>query len=78
MKEPIIGLPCVKDSNGAIWYFLEGKQRIVIWDDTKNDFIEGGYMCNSLEDGIDFLREDGFITKEDYKKSILLTWNRKG
>lgn len=56
----LIGIPCVLDSNGVYWYYFKEEQRItVIYNDARP--AKGGYWCESLEDGIRYLKEDGFI-----------------
>jgi len=56
----LIGIPCVLDSNGVFWFYFKEEQRITVTDKDGNP-EEGGYWCESLEDGIWYLRKDGYI-----------------
>ena len=74
MNEPIIGLPCILDSNNVFWYYLKGEERITVWDKKFDRFADGGYMCNSISDGIYYLLMDDYITKKDYRKASQSTF----
>ena len=58
-----IGIPCVMDDNLVMWYFLKDTERLPLLDDD-GTWVEGCYMCNSLEDGIDWLIQTGYITEQ--------------
>ena len=51
----------IRDDCGHAWYFDGERIRCVLADDTAGN----GYHCDSLEDGIRLLNENGHITGFD-------------
>jgi len=56
----------IRDDLGHAWYFADGKIRCVLSELEGVPYEENGYSCDSLEDGIKYLNENGYITGEDY------------
>lgn len=54
----------IRDDLGHAWYFRDGKIRCVLSDLELGE--ENGYDCNSFEDGIKFLNENGYISGIEY------------
>lgn len=61
----LIGIPCVLDSNGVFWFYFKDEKRITVVDKDGNP-EPGGYWCENLEDGIWYLKQDGFIMPDNF------------
>lgn len=56
----------IRDDLGHAWYFADGRIRCVLSELDGVPYEDNGYSCDSLEDGIKYLNETGYITGEDY------------
>lgn len=60
----------VQDDEGLVWYWSQGRIRLVSAELEMlhihfEDVHENGYGCKNLTDGIRVLREYGYITLDD-------------
>lgn len=58
----------VRDDEGELWYFRDGKIRMIaaeIEAPNESEREENGYWCNCLEDGIEFLIEYGYLSNRE-------------
>lgn len=58
----------VRDDEGELWYFRDGKIRMIAAEIESSGMFEreeNGYWCDSLEDGIDYLIDAGYLSNRE-------------
>jgi hypothetical protein len=56
-----VAMPIIKDNYGVFWGY-DGERISVL--DKSGELVEGGYWCQTFEEGISFLENDGYIDRE--------------
>lgn len=63
------GMPVVYDDNGIAWGYSRDEERLAVLE-PDGKLTEGGYMCASLDHGIEMLRDDFYIERDPFHHEV--------